>query len=389
MKTVVVIVEGAADIPRKELEGRTPLEVARCPVATRLATEGQCGLLGMAGSEKNRRQEVVTALLCGVPVDEALRLSRGPLELEGAGTKVDGYDFVYSGNFVTMDDHAIHENCLSRLSVKETSALAESVQSQFDPAAVRIVTLASSRVLALVKSEEMALAPGTPPALVGDDVRAFLPAGKRGELARTVMDRAAKALANVTINDVRLDLGENPATHLWLWGGGRPYASKSIFGGRPFKGCFLTQSWMARGFASASGMDVMTLDDPWAEDAESSAVDAAVLKQRLKDADFLLVFVEAPLRPAGYGTAAEKVRLLERMDLLVLAPLAEALEGLGPCRVLLTSDGVVPARPDRVPAVLWGEGVAADAAAHWDEASCAEGDLDVRSMEKAFEALVK
>ena len=61
MKTVVVIVEGAADVPRKELEGRTPLAVARCPVATRLATEGQCGLLGMAGSEKHRRQEVVMA----------------------------------------------------------------------------------------------------------------------------------------------------------------------------------------------------------------------------------------------------------------------------------------------------------------------------------------
>ncbi len=389
MKTVVVIVEGAADVPRKELEGRTPLAVARCPVATRFAAEGRCGLLGMAGSEKHRRQEVVMASLCGVSMDEALRLSRGPLELAGTGAKADGYDFVYSGNFVTMDEHTIRENCLSRLSVKETAALAESVQSLFDPAAVRFVTLASSRVLVLVKSEEMMLAAGTPPALVGDDVRVCLPAGKRGELARTIMDRAAKALADVTINDVRLDLGENPATHLWLWGGGKPYEPKSMFGGQPRKGCVLTQSWMARGFAQACGMDVVLLDDPWAEDAESSAVDAATLKQRLVDSDFLLVLVEAPQRPAGYGTAAEKVRLLERMDLLVLAPLAEALKGLGPSRVLLTSDGVVPVRPDRVPAVLWGDGVTADAAEHWDEASCREGDLDVKSMEKVFGALTK
>jgi 2,3-bisphosphoglycerate-independent phosphoglycerate mutase len=104
-------------------------------------------------------------------MDEALRLSRGPLELAGTGAKADGYDFVYSGNYVTMDDNAIRENCLSRLSVKETAALTESVQALFDPAAVRLVTLAGSRVLLLVKSDEMALAPGTSPALVGDDVR--------------------------------------------------------------------------------------------------------------------------------------------------------------------------------------------------------------------------
>ncbi|MFH0908776.1 MAG: hypothetical protein V1929_08440 [bacterium] len=384
MKTVVVIVEGVADVPRKELEGRTPLAVARCPVATRLASEGRCGLLGVPGSDKHRRQEVLMAALCGVPMDEALHLNRGPLELAGTGAKSEGYDFVYAGNYVTMDEHAIRENCLSRLSVKETAALTESVQSHFDPAVVRFVTLAGSRVLVLVKSEEMALAPGTPPALVEDDARAFLPPGKRGELACTIMDRAAKALADVTINDVRLDLGENPATHLWLWGGGKPYAPKSILGGQARKGCVLTQSWMARGFARAFGMDVIPLEDPWAEDAEDSALDVAVVKGRLKETDFLLVFIEAPQKPAGYGTAAEKVRLLERMDLLVLAPLVEALAGTGPCRVLLTSDGVVPARADRVPAVLWGEGVAADAANHWDEASCGDGDFDVKSVEKAF-----
>jgi 2,3-bisphosphoglycerate-independent phosphoglycerate mutase len=263
------------------------------------------------------------------------------------------------------------------------------VQALFDPAAVRFVTLAGSRVLALVQSHEMALAPGTPPALVGDDVRAFLPAGKRGELARTIMDRSAKALADVSVNDVRLDLGENPATHLWLWGGGKPHIPTVVFGGQPLKGCALTQSWMARGFAQSCGMTVMPLEDPWAEDADSSAVDAGALKQRLKESDFLLVFVEAPQRPTGFGTAAEKVRLLERMDLLVLAPLAEALQGLGPCRVLLTSDGVVPARPDRVPAVLWGDGVAADAAEHWDEASCGGGNLSVKSMAKVFEKLTE
>ena len=387
MKTVVVIVEGAADVPRKELEGRTPLEVARCPAATRFATEGQGGLLGAAGGDKQRRQEVVMASLCGVPMEDAARLSRGALELEGTGAKPDGYDFVYAGNFVTMDDNVIRENCLARLSVKETAALAEAVQSSFDPASVRLVTLAGSRVLALVKSGEAQLAPGTPPALVGDDARAFLPAGKRGELARTIMDRAAKALADVTVNDVRLDLGENPATHLWLWGGGKPSTPQGVFGGRALKGCVLTQSWMARGFAGVCGMDVVPLDDPWSETADGAAFDVPALKQKMADADFLLVFIEAPQRPTGYGTAAEKVRLLERMDLLVLAPLAEALEGAGPCRVLLTSDGVVPARPDRVPAVLWGHGVAADAASHWDEASCGGGDLDVNSMEKVFEVL--
>ena len=393
--------EGVADVPRDEAmdvameaivertEGRTPLQVARCPTAARFATEGRCGLLGVPQDAKRRRQEVVLAALCGVPMDQALRLSRGPLELEGIGTKADGYDFVYAGNYITMDEGVIRESCLSRMSVKETSALTESVQAQLDSATVRIETLSGSRVLVLVKSDEMVLAPGTPPGMIEDDARAFLPSGKKGEIARAIMDKASIVLSRMSINDVRLDLGENPATHLWLWGGGKPQKLKTFFGGKARKACILSQSWMARGFARLCGMDALSMENPWDEAGELEAVDVSDLQRRLKDVDFLLVYVEAPESPAAFGTAAEKVRLLERMDLHVLAPLVKALEGAGPCRVMLTGDGVVPSRATKIPVALWGEGVAADGVQHWDEAACADGELGIVDAEKAFETLTE
>ncbi|MDA1194396.1 MAG: phosphoglycerate mutase, partial [Planctomycetota bacterium] len=48
MKTLVVIVAGAADRPVDELRGRTPLEAATTPSLDRMAREGRVGRLAVA-----------------------------------------------------------------------------------------------------------------------------------------------------------------------------------------------------------------------------------------------------------------------------------------------------------------------------------------------------
>ena len=45
MKYVIVIEDGAADYPLKEIDGKTPLKVANKPVLDRIAKEGKTGLI--------------------------------------------------------------------------------------------------------------------------------------------------------------------------------------------------------------------------------------------------------------------------------------------------------------------------------------------------------
>jgi 2,3-bisphosphoglycerate-independent phosphoglycerate mutase len=241
MKTVLVVCEGAADAPRPELEGRTPLQVARCANAERLAREGRSGWMPLPDQPDEQRSEALLALLCGATRPEALQLHRGPLEAAALELETKGYTHAYRGNFVTLDGTQVRESCVGRLSLEETQLLAATVQERFDPAVLRLVPCGPAQVVALLRSEHDPISPGVHPALTDGDLDLYLPQGRKGEWARKVLDESGRVLARLTVNEVRVDLGENPATHLWLWGGGRFYQPGARMG------ALLTNSRLARG----------------------------------------------------------------------------------------------------------------------------------------------
>ena len=197
---------------------------------------------------------------------------------------------------------------------------------------------------------------------------------------RDIMQRAAHVLSRQNINDVRVDLGDNPANALWLWGGGRRVELLEKFGGRPLKGVMLTQSAMARGLAVSLGLAVQPLRDPWTATEPREVVEPERMAALFKEYDVVVVYVQAPPELIR-GPAADKVRLLERMDLLLTDPLLEAIKKVKHRRFVLAT---VPAAagwsarargPDQ-PVVVWGAHVHEDGVARWDEESCAGGELD-------------
>lgn len=379
MKSVLLVYENAADEPQQALDGRTPLQVARCASAARLALEGRCGVLGGVPAGEAPRAEALLAALCGVPAAEAWRLARGPLEAESLKLDWGAFDYAYRGDFITLDHGVIRDSWLSRLSLQETELLSQAVQASLDPDEVRMHALAPGHVVILVKAGDGRLDPGHAPWAVEGEAEASLPAGRRGKLPREIMEKAGAVLARQTINDVRVDLGENPASALWLWGGGPRAAATAPFGGRPLKAAMVTQSAMAAGLGLRLGMAVQPLLDPWAGQAAADVMEAGRWAGLLKDFDWVVVYVQAPAELV-HGPMAEKVRLLDRMDLLLTAPMFEGIRKVKQRRVVVTTvdatmGEMADRRPRPCPALLWGAHVDPDATSRWDEPSCAAGDL--------------
>jgi 2,3-bisphosphoglycerate-independent phosphoglycerate mutase len=219
MKSLLLIFENAAAGPRDDLDGRTPLQVARCPHATRLAGEGVGGILGKPPSGEGLRAEALLASLLGVPRADAWRLARGALEAEAVGADWATFNYAYRADLVTVDQGRIRDAHLARLSRLETERLVASLQAELDTLNVRVMPVKAGHAVVLMQHEDQRLATGFAPWLVAGDDEAPLPEGKQARPAREVMEQAARVLSRQTINDVRVDLGENPATHLWLWGG--------------------------------------------------------------------------------------------------------------------------------------------------------------------------
>jgi 2,3-bisphosphoglycerate-independent phosphoglycerate mutase len=380
MKSVVVIVENAADLPREELDGRTPLEVARCNAAARLASEGLTGVLGKAFGRVPNTPEARLAEFSGLDSDAVFRVARGSLEAASLDVDLSGFTHAYRGDFVTLDDGVLRDGRLQRLTLQETEALAAAVQSRFDPSRVRICPVAPARVAVLVRAPDADLARGVAPWRAEEEDVFDWP--RRGaELIIEMIEKSAETLGRHTINDVRVDLGENPANALWLWGGG-PLARLSP---PPLRLRVMTQSAMASGFAQRLGVPVEPLHDPWAAAHPSDVVDVDAMRRTIEDCDRLIIYVEAP--DAFFrGDAAEKVHLLERLDVMLTQPLVEVMRRVKQRRIALLSvdaageDDLDPHVPQ--PIVIWGSHLEPDAPAHWDEAACLEGLLSEVSPEQ-------
>jgi 2,3-bisphosphoglycerate-independent phosphoglycerate mutase len=279
----------------------------------------------------------------------------------------------------------VRESRVARLSLEETQLLAATVQERFDPGELRLVPCAPACVVALLHSDQERLSAGVHPALTDGDLDIYLPQGRKGEWARKVLDESGRVLARLTVNDVRVDLGENPATHLWLWGGGRFYQPG------PRTGALLSNSRMAAGLARVLGMEAVDLKEPWSDDPGVALRNTEVFSQALDRHDRLVVYLESPREAADFGTVAEKVRLLERFDLTLLGPLVKVLEARAPSRLVLTADnnlGPAGAEPAaRVPVAVWRQGVKLDGAPRWDEQACRGGALGQLAPEDVHELL--
>src|SRR5690606_24163957 len=106
-----------------ELEGSTPLQLARNVHATSLMRRGMAGYLAWPDDVPLDRLEQTLATVMGIPVDEARMLRRGPVEAAGVAGAASRWAYAYRGNYVTTDGHIVRESRVSGLSLDETTWL--------------------------------------------------------------------------------------------------------------------------------------------------------------------------------------------------------------------------------------------------------------------------
>ena len=372
MKHVLVIYEGAADVASDELEGSTPLQLARSVHATALVERGVAGCLYWAPEDRITRTEGALATLLGVSPGEAKLLRRGPVEAAGVAKPGATWTYAYRGNFVTTDGPYVRESRVSGLSLDETTWLADAVSASVTDLPVHLAVVAEGRVSVMFEGMVGSIEPGefpkpgTPVASTGGDQK---------NDRRRVMAKSAETLAGASLNEIRVDLGENPANQLWLWAGGPPVSLGTPLGGTGMKTAMVTNSPLARGMATLCGMDLLELGDIWADVSVPEVIDSAVLQKCLARHDLTVVYVEAPLEGGSHGTVVEKVKALDRLDIHVLGRVYELAMNTPDVRVMVAAlppDGMWM---EQTPVLLSGSGVAKDSVFRFDEVVCGDGAL--------------
>lgn len=372
MHSILIIYEGAADVPSDELEGATPLEIARCAYASRLMARGRGGLLDWTGENRAGRLENALALLLGIAPEQARTLRRGSVEAAGTDIEPSAWTYAYRGNFVTADDTRILESRVKSLSLDETTLLARAVRESWDGPACAIEVTGKGTLAVCFDQMQGKLDAGDFPS-TGSPVDLEERAGDHDRLR--FMRHSARVLEKESINHVRVDLGENPASMLWLWGGGGPAGIGRPFIGAPLKAAMISDSPLATGLARLCGMDHLPLGEIWNENPRPETIKRDALAECFANHELTVIYVEAPGELGAYESPIEKVKGLDRIDVHVLGAVHDALAAVPDARLALTALPAEDHPLDTTPILFCGERVPGDSVHRWDEKSCAGGAL--------------
>jgi len=102
-RAIMVILDGATDLPLPELDYKTPLEAAEIPTLHMLTKEGLCGSFTALGQGSLVGSDTAILAILGYDPHE-IYTGRGPLEVAGAGLDLEPGDVSLRCNYVTVTD---------------------------------------------------------------------------------------------------------------------------------------------------------------------------------------------------------------------------------------------------------------------------------------------
>ncbi|MBA2706823.1 MAG: phosphoglycerate mutase, partial [Gemmatimonadaceae bacterium] len=115
MKYAIIIPDGAADEPLKELGGKTPLEAAHTPNMDRIAMEGRVGTARTVPAGFESGSDVATMCLLGYDPAK-YHTGRAPLEAAAQNIPLAPSDWVFRCNLVTVVDGVMKDHSAGGIS---------------------------------------------------------------------------------------------------------------------------------------------------------------------------------------------------------------------------------------------------------------------------------
>jgi 2,3-bisphosphoglycerate-independent phosphoglycerate mutase len=330
MKYVIVRCEDGALAPD---QASTLLQGARVPHLQQLAQAGTAGLIRFSRDQDAIDRFRLHRACFGLDPDEPDALP-GRCYAAALNRGLDPEERAWCCEFVTQRDGRFLDPDAGQITTKESQILVGALEEGLG-SEIRRWQLGDGPHQLLV-TRDPALAPPrggvrSPELLIGQDWRRALPKGELGKALRGLIEEASAMLEAHPVNRVRVDLGENPANMIWLWGGSAARPTRTFTERTGLSGAVVSRSFLLRGLAQSLGL-------AW-KDAPGSFEDSALLRlfktvtPLLERHDF--VYIHLRVQSAK---PVERLCAMERIDRLLLKPLTDVLPTRGPWRLLAAVD---------------------------------------------------
>lgn len=345
MKYIVLVADGMADYPIAELGNRTPLEAARTPNMDYIARQGRLGRVKTIPDNMIPASDVANISILGYD-PKRYYTGRGPLEAANLGIEMEYDDVAFRCNLVTIANDIMIDYSAGHISSKEAGVLIKAVDRELGNDKFKFYPGISYRHLLLIKkgaSEQLEEVNCTAPHDISDqNIVKYLPKGKNSDTLIKLMRDSRKVLDAHEINQVRIDLKENPANMIWLWGQGKKPNMPKFTDKYEVSGSVISAVDLIKGLGRIIGLNVINVAGAtgyYDTDYKNKAI-AAI--RSLENNDFVFVHVEAPDEAGHNGDLREKITAIERFDQLVVGTILEAFKRKKNFKIMVLPDHATP-----------------------------------------------
>ena len=364
MKYLIIIGDGMADYPQRALRGKTPLEFAKTPWLDKMAKGGFVGRVKTIPRGLKPGSDIATLSILGYD-PRKFYFGRGPLEAINMGINLREKDVAIRCNFITENDGILADYSAGHIQTAEAKILIDFLNRKLADEKIRFYPGVSYRHILIFKDCTLNLGEisTTPPHdIIGKRIKDYLPSGKDARILRELMMDSRILLRDHKINRIRIDLEENPADMIWLWGEGRKKSLPSFRKRFGFKGSVISAVDIVKGIGKSIGLTSIEVEGAtgYLDTNYKGKVEAAI--NSLKEKDFVFLHVEAPDEASHSGQLKLKLKAIEDFDKEIMGRIFPQLLALKECRLLIFSDHITSLKSrthsaDPVPFLLFGKGV--------------------------------
>lgn len=326
MKYLLLIPDGMADWPIKEIGNRTPLEYANTPNMDYLADEGACGVTRTIPDNFEPGSDIANMTILGVdPVK--YYTGRGPIEALARDINA---QMVFRCNLVYTEDGIMKDHSGRKIGEEEAKEIIGSLNEEAGEG-IRFYSGKSYRnLLAIDRDLDQSVKTTPPHDILEKRFEEYLPSN--GELA-SILDGLIEKSKGI--------MKENTANMIWPWSGGKVPSFPDFNQRWGVKGVMISEVDLLQGIGKGIGLDVEEVPGMTGYiDTNYKGLAKSSLKS-LESSDFVVLHVEGIDETSHEGSLDNKIEGIELYDEKIVGYLLDRLE-LDETKIMLLPDHPTP-----------------------------------------------
>ena len=400
MKYAILVGDGMSDYPMPELGDKTPLEVAKIYNMNAIVKSGMIGLVKTVPRGMKPASDIANLSILGYD-PKTYYTGRGPLEAANIGIELGEDEIAFRCNLVTVNNNVMADYSAGHIADKESQDLVECLNVKLGTERIRFYHGKSYRNLVVIKTRsqdelsDLMKTSCTPPHdITGSSIANHCPRGKGSEVLMKLMDDSRPILEKHEINKVRVDLGENPANMIWLWGQGTDPNMPSFKGMFGLDGSVISAVDLVNGIGKLVGLELIQVPGATGYYDTNYQGKGECAVKSLKTKDFVFVHVEAPDEAGHNGDMRAKITAIENFEKFVVGAVWNFLKDEKDYRMMVLSDHATPVSvkthvSDPAPFVMAGSGVRHNGFDAFSEKNAYLSKVKFRSGAALTDSLIK